>query len=741
MSIYILYKHPKTLALKCLFIYGLSVTVWEFATFFQRTAPNVEISAFFFALLTLFTHLSLALYLATVLSVREERKWLPLTLYPVIATSLAVILRPVMIILTEFGWSYTVVQYDLPYYTITVVYVFYLAVTNYYLLELVRKARSYHLKRKYQILYISYFVFQTVGFPLSNYQLISNLSFPPIGGILNLFTFVFIVYAILIKEEEVLSPPTVEIRDFSKVYSSFLTTLYNSTIETSLGEKSFKFVDFVKESGIEKQVTISERKIKFDETKDLDIIELINKNLEILKTNFKNAEVVNYYLRVLNSAYVKIGKEFEKIIRDNDDFLKKTDLLYGISGGAFLNLITEDSSLDEFSDIDACLKIYKRILLLMPSENLSSADSRKRLAMYYATKDVEISEYGEVSMQNVMRSLGKVTKDEQLPIIIESFNSYVSWMYEHYLNTPGVDAQKILENLNTAFRLNRIRAVKLNVYQLFLERLSARIPIAQIQKFYSELLEELVEEKTGELRETQRHLLEAQRMAVIGETAAMVGHDLRNPLQVIFDSIYLLRTRLGKSSLPSNQKQPIDKIINLVNEQAQYMNKIVSDLQDYAKPISLEITDCEVEKMVKAAMSVLMIPQNVKISLQIEDGAQVIPMDPTLMNRVFINLLMNAVQAMPHGGHLTVTARRENENAVISFTDTGKGIAKENLGKLFTPLFTTKAKGQGFGLAVCKRLIEAHGGRITAENEINKGAKFIITLPLEKSGNNRQAAS
>ncbi len=201
-------------------------------------------------------------------------------------------------------------------------------------------------------------------------------------------------------------------------------------------------------------------------------------------------------------------------------------------------------------------------------------------------------------------------------------------------------------------------------------------------------------------------------------------------MQVIFDSIYLLKNKLGKASLPPNQKEPVDKIINLVIEQAQYMNKIVSDLQDYAKPISLEIMDCEIEKMVKAAMSVSSIPQNVKTSVRIEEGAQVIPMDPALMKRVFVNLLLNAVQAMPDGGQLTIAAYQENENAIISIADTGKGIAGENMGKLFTPLFTTKAKGQGFGLAVCKRIVEAHGGKINVESKINKGAKFIITLPL-----------
>ena len=100
------------------------------------------------------------------------------------------------------------------------------------------------------------------------------------------------------------------------------------------------------------------------------------------------------------------------------------------------------------------------------------------------------------------------------------------------------------------------------------------------------------------------------------------------------------------------------------------------------------------------------------------------------MRRVFTNLFTNAVQAMPDGGRLTITASKTEEEALISVQDTGVGISEENMGKLFQPLFTTKSKGQGFGLPVCKRIVEAHGGKITVESKVGKGSTFTVKIPL-----------
>ena len=126
------------------------------------------------------------------------------------------------------------------------------------------------------------------------------------------------------------------------------------------------------------------------------------------------------------------------------------------------------------------------------------------------------------------------------------------------------------------------------------------------------------------------------------------------------------------------------------------------------------------------------VPSTVKISKTIDKDFPTLTVDPVLMMRVFSNLIRNAIQAMPDGGQLRIRASKTTEAFLISIQDSGTGIPEENLDKIWRPLFTTKAKGTGLGLPVCKRLVEAHAGEITVESEVGKGSTFTVKLPLEK---------
>jgi len=170
----------------------------------------------------------------------------------------------------------------------------------------------------------------------------------------------------------------------------------------------------------------------------------------------------------------------------------------------------------------------------------------------------------------------------------------------------------------------------------------------------------------------------------------------------------------------------------MIGEQVDYMNKIVSDLQEYARPVEPELVPVDLGQIVHDVLSVMNIPQEVQASVVIEDDLPKLMVDPTLIKRVFVNLITNALQAMPAGGRLTIKASRTGKEAHIGIQDTGVGISQDNLDRLFQPLFTTKAKGQGFGLAVCKRLIEAHGGSIIAESRFGEGSTFTVKIPFRK---------
>ena len=235
-----------------------------------------------------------------------------------------------------------------------------------------------------------------------------------------------------------------------------------------------------------------------------------------------------------------------------------------------------------------------------------------------------------------------------------------------------------------------------------------------------------------ERRQMEERLREAERLAAIGETAAMVGHDLRNPLQAVTNSAYL-----AKKELEDAEVEGVKKSLETIEEQVWYMDKIVSDLQEYASPLKPKCVETSLRRLVDETISTITIPENIEVSVKIAEDFPKLAVDPALMRRVFTNLATNALQAMPDGGELTIEASKTEGAVIVSFHDTGAGIPKDLFNKLFTPLFTTKAKGQGFGLAVVKRVVEAHNGTITVESSPGKGSTFTVKLPLKPAEERR----
>jgi signal transduction histidine kinase len=245
---------------------------------------------------------------------------------------------------------------------------------------------------------------------------------------------------------------------------------------------------------------------------------------------------------------------------------------------------------------------------------------------------------------------------------------------------------------------------------------------------YSEHLEELVEQKTAELKR-------AERLAAIGQMAAMVGHDLRSPLQAMLNTIYLERKQvdllegdLAPREAPSAQE--LRGGLDRIDEQVAYMNSMVTDLLDFARTPNPKKTHTSVEQLIDDALGRVIKPNNVAIEKKLDPRLPAIDVDPFLIQRVLTNIIGNAFQAMPEGGTLRIMTRKNGQSASVQVADTGMGIPPENIGKLFEPLFSTKSRGVGLGLAIVKSIIEAHGGTITVESDVGRGSTFSIALPL-----------
>ncbi len=244
---------------------------------------------------------------------------------------------------------------------------------------------------------------------------------------------------------------------------------------------------------------------------------------------------------------------------------------------------------------------------------------------------------------------------------------------------------------------------------------------------YSQRLEEIVQKRTNELNKTQAELVKSERLAAIGELAGMIGHDLRNPLTGIKNSAYFMKKK-GQELRPEQTKEMLEIIEKCVN----YSNKIISDLLDYSREIALSEEEESPKKLLEESLSMLSVPENITIKNRLKDTPTV-RVDRDKIKRVFINLINNAIDAMPEGGKITVDWRELKGSLEISFTDTGPGINEDVLPKLFAPLFTTKAQGMGFGLAICKRIVEAHRGSITVKTAKGKGTTFTLTFPVENN--------
>ena len=275
-----------------------------------------------------------------------------------------------------------------------------------------------------------------------------------------------------------------------------------------------------------------------------------------------------------------------------------------------------------------------------------------------------------------------------------------------------------VEALKKSERIARLRAEELEVLQAKLEEKRAEV------EEYANRMEELAEERA-------RKLHDSERLAAIGQTAGMVGHDIRNPLQSIVGDLYLLASDVA--SLPEGEeKESMKESVGSIKRSVEYIDKIIQDLQDYAKPLKPIVRETDFEDLCEDVLFRNGCQENIDVSFRVERDAKIMIADPSLLRRIFTNLVNNAVQAMPEGGKLEVHAYREPNEFVITVQDTGVGVPEELKGKLFTPLFTTKAKGQGFGLPVVKRLIESFGGKVTFESEEGKGTKFIVRFPTAK---------
>jgi len=233
-----------------------------------------------------------------------------------------------------------------------------------------------------------------------------------------------------------------------------------------------------------------------------------------------------------------------------------------------------------------------------------------------------------------------------------------------------------------------------------------------------------LEKSQTQLKEAQGQLIRKEKLAVIGQLAGSVGHELRNPLGVIGNSIYYLKMIL---------KEPDEKVLkhlDILKREIKRSDDMVSELLDFSRVQSLSLGELNLNTLVKDTMVKIKIPEQITLEMELDEKLPRILIDPEKIKRVIQNMISNAIAAIPKQGKLEIKTKKTDDFAEIIFRDSGEGIPKEELSKIFEPLFTTKAKGIGLGLAIVKNIIDRHKGNIEVESKVGKGTTFIIKLPI-----------
>jgi two-component system sensor histidine kinase PilS (NtrC family) len=248
------------------------------------------------------------------------------------------------------------------------------------------------------------------------------------------------------------------------------------------------------------------------------------------------------------------------------------------------------------------------------------------------------------------------------------------------------------------------------------------------------VLKDIAENETGyigifqdltQLKELEAEMKNREKWAAIGELSANIAHEIRNPLASLQGSVEMLK----EGKIPERHRE---KLMEIAISEMQRLNNIVTDFLTYSRPRPLEIQEVDIQELLKDTLLLLensaQNRQNLKVRQEF-DGAMPFRVDPESIRQVFWNLGINAVEAMDQGGTLTVSTQDFPNRVSIVFSDTGPGISREDLSRIFYPFYTTKERGTGLGLSIAYRIVEEHKGRLTAESTPGIGTTFEIILP------------
>ena len=247
-------------------------------------------------------------------------------------------------------------------------------------------------------------------------------------------------------------------------------------------------------------------------------------------------------------------------------------------------------------------------------------------------------------------------------------------------------------------------------------------------KRYAEELELRVEERTAELIETHKRLVQQERIAALGRAAAQVAHEVKNPMAGLL--LYSLHLKSKADKFGESEAALVDKIVDTIN----HLNHRVEQILNFARPVSLTLRPGDLNQIVNHVLERLH-PQLTANKVEVRfspDQNTTVMIDESSLRGALMNLVLNAIEAMPQGGTLSIAIDQIDETLRLEISDTGPGINEEEAKNIFEPFYTTKAQGLGLGMPYAGKIIEQHGGTISLKSRIGEGTTISISLPPAK---------
>lgn len=483
IAIRILKGKPKTLSSKNFLLFTLSISLWEFSAFLHRIAPTEDLSRLFLQFAIIFYSLNPLLLLMTVLFLWKEDVKFYLLLIPAIPLYvLHFMFVRVKLIPTNYGWSYTL---ELNVFSLIDYFAYMLCLLEvcFFIAFLIKRVKSSIIRRKYFIILVYFILFYVFGVFGLNIILTENPEMPPPGGISTYLFFLGVSYAFSIREKAV-KPEIGEVKDLLlDQYMSFINRFIEVAPGKELGQSLIELERYLARVGLKDALEHdSEGRLvlKPDVLEKADLIAVAGETLRYFEDKPWAKELSDSLLKLLNLIYIKVKDKnvFKRIFIRYEDFLKKTDIAYGLAGGEFISEIENDDSLKGLPDWQACLRLCRRLIYTVLQDFYSNIGNaiESKIVSFSLLSRLRISRLGEVDIKSVEESVKLMPQSQRIPALLDNFMPFIAWMVEELYKNLGDNIDNVVKRLRLVLRLNMDVAMKTMIYNSLVESLSRRIP-------------------------------------------------------------------------------------------------------------------------------------------------------------------------------------------------------------------------------------------------------------------------